>query len=56
MKINIDEKARKLFGSLCPTSTSKCETLMELDYKIQRCIDLGRRLNVSINKKGGKNL
>jgi len=43
MKINITEKARELYGQYCSISTAKCESFEELDYKIQRCIDLGQK-------------
>jgi hypothetical protein len=41
MKVKIDDNARKMYAKLCPTSTKKCESVTELDYKIHRCIDLG---------------
>lgn len=44
MKIKITERARKMYGENCPYSTEKCESLSELDYKIQRCVDLGDKI------------
>lgn len=49
MRVKITEKARKLYGQNCPYSTEKCESLYELDYKIQRCIDLGKKKKSSAN-------
>jgi hypothetical protein len=42
MIIKIDWLTRNLYSQLCPISSSKCESVYELDYKIQRCIDLGK--------------
>jgi len=42
MKINIDNRARELYQLNCPHSYKKCESLEEVDYKIQRCVDLGK--------------
>jgi hypothetical protein len=42
MMIKIDWTARNLYSQLCPISSSKCGSVHELDYKIQRCIDLGK--------------
>ncbi|GAB6989607.1 hypothetical protein JCM16418A_16570 [Paenibacillus pini] len=41
MKIRINERTRELYAKNCPRSTYKCSSFKELDYKIQRCIDLG---------------
>ncbi|MMZ67777.1 hypothetical protein D1872_303980 [compost metagenome] len=49
MLIKITEKARKLYGTFCPYSTEKCSSFSELDYKIQRCIDLGKEMTVTHN-------
>jgi hypothetical protein len=42
MIIKIDWLTRNLYSKHCPISASKCESVSELDYKIQRCIDLGK--------------
>jgi hypothetical protein len=42
MRIKIDENARNLYKENCPFSYAKCESISEVDYKIQRCVDLGR--------------
>nr|WP_156736304.1 hypothetical protein [Mycobacterium sp. E3298] len=46
MKINITERARELWKEYCPLSTLKCDSFEELDYKIQRSVDLGRRIKI----------
>lgn len=49
MRINVTNDARKLYGQFCPVSTYKCSSLDELDYKIQRLVDLGDKCNVDDN-------
>jgi hypothetical protein len=46
MGIKITEKARELYGALCPISTGKCESVEELDYKINRAVDFGKVLKI----------
>lgn len=41
MKLKINQRARELYIKNCPVSAAKCNTYEELDYKIQRCVDLG---------------
>lgn len=42
MKLKIDSRARELFKENCPHSYQKCKNMSEVDYKIQRCVDLGK--------------
>lgn len=42
MRVKITDRARELYKEVCPVSYRKCLTQDDVDYKIQRCVDLGR--------------
>jgi len=40
--MKITKKAREKYMELCKISTYKCDALTEIDYKIERCVSLGK--------------
>lgn len=48
-KLVINDKARELYKRNCPKSAKRCNSIEELDFKIQRCIDLSYHLKTKEN-------
>lgn len=49
MRMRIKQKVIDCYTQLCPISTSKCRSVSEIKYKIERAVRLGKVIKYKVN-------